>query len=487
MQQQLENPTEKQEKDDVQKMAEFTEHVLSNSVVKRMLRFCTKKCRCGRRIDLILKDYSGDKQKLCTRCKIAKFMILQVLTSFARRSKISEKDVKLALKDNIWRKGLCTVLEGLAVYGPKKPFTSYAPFLIVWNITKKCNLACKHCYENAHIPDKDELTTEEALQAVDKMADAGVAYIAISGGEPLSRPDFFQVAKHIIDREMGFSIATNATLMTKETAKKLKEMGCSYAQISLDGAKAETHDSFRGRNVFTKTLEGIKNAVDEGIIIGLAMTVTKFNLDEVPDVIDLAEKLGVAIFMHYNFIPVGRGTEIIDMDLTPQERETLLKYLSSQVGKRKVAILSTAPQFAPICAQQGCPAASMTHFDTIGQMPEFGSSVQFLAEFVGGCGTGRLYCALEPNGDIEPCVFIPIIVGNIKKDDLVDVWQKNETLKKLRDRENFKGRCSACENRNICGGCRARAYGYYKDVQQSDPGCILNVDEWEKLKAVAKK
>jgi radical SAM protein with 4Fe4S-binding SPASM domain len=475
----------KAQKHDAQKMAELVERWLGNPVSKKILRFCTKKCKCGRRNELVLKDYSGEKQKMCSSCKFARFIIGKVIDSFIEKSGADRKEIMENLKDPMWRKGLSSVMEGVALYGPTKPFTSSAPFLVVWNVTKGCNLACKHCYEDAHVPAPDELTPKEALEAVDKMADAGVAYIAISGGEPLTRPDFFDIAKRIKEREMAFSIATNGTLMTKEMVRKLKEVNCIYFQISLDGAKAETHDSFRGRDVFAKTLEGIKNAVDSGVKVGLAMTVTKYNLKEVREAIDLAEKLGVSIFMHYNFIPVGRGNGIVDMDITPQEREELLKYFASQIGKRKVTILSTAPQFARVCTTLNCPGTSMTHFDTFSQKDEYGTT-QFLAEFVGGCGTARLYCALEPNGDVEPCVFIPIKCGNLRHDSLVDIWRNSPVMKALRDRKNFKGTCKTCKFTNVCGGCRARAYGYYRDVQQSDPGCILNVREWEKIKAETK-
>ncbi|MEM7819658.1 MAG: radical SAM protein [Candidatus Aenigmatarchaeota archaeon] len=470
------------EKHDAQKMAELIETWLGNPISKNILRFCTKKCKCGRRIELILKDYIGDKQKLCTNCKIAKFIVKKILDKFIKEWKIDKNEILTNLKNPMWRKGLSSVLEGIAKYGPQKPFIAYSPFLIVWNVTKRCNLNCIHCYEDAHVPAPDELTPEEALQAVDKMAEAGVAYVAISGGEPLIRPDLFDIAKRIKEREMAFSIATNGTLLTKENVKKLKEVNCLYIQISLDGATAKTHDSFRGRNVFKKTIDGIKNVIESGITVGVATTVTRHNIKEVTKIIDLAEKLGVDIFMHYNFIPTGRGKDIINLDITPKEREDLLKYLFSQVKKRKLSLLSTAPQYARVCSMLDYPI-SMTHFDTFSQKSEF-DSTQFLAEFIGGCGTARLYCALEPNGDIEPCVFIPIKCGNIKKDDLIDVWQNNEIMKKLRDRKNFKGNCQKCKYRNICGGCRARAYGYYGDIQQSDPGCIINEKEWEKLKVI---
>jgi len=469
-------------KHDAQKMAEMIETWLGNPASKKIMRFLTKRCdKCGRRIDIILRNYAGEDIHPCFKCRTSGKIVNKILDSFIEKSKVKKENVIKNLKDPMWRKGLSSVLEGIGKYGPRKPFVAYSPFLIVWNISRLCNLRCKHCYEDAHIATPDELTTEQAIAAVDKMEQAGVAYIAISGGEPLMRKDFFQIAERIKKNEMAFSIATNGILLTKDTVKKLEDLGCLYVQVSLDGATAKTHDQFRGRNVFGQTLKGIKNVVKYSkMTVGVAMTVTKFNLKEVPKAIDLAEKLGVHIFMHYNFIPTGRGTAIVDMDITPQERETLLKFLATEVKKRKINLLSTAPQYARICSTFG-QISSMTHFDTISQKDRTGST-QFLAEFIGGCGTARLYCAMEPNGDIEPCVFIPIKCGNIMKEDLIDIWQNNEVMKKLRDREHFKGVCLKCAHRNICGGCRARAYGYYHDVQQSDPGCIFNLQEWNKIK-----
>jgi len=471
-----------EEQHEAQKMATLIEKWLGNPVAKKIMKFCTKRCNtCGRRIEVILKDYAGDKQEMCFWCRRSRGIVGSILDKFIGSSTVRKEDVLRNLKDPMWRKGLSSVLEGIGKYGPQKPFTASSPFLIVWNITKLCNLHCKHCYESARVPAPDEFTTEQALKAVDDMAEAGVAYIAISGGEPLMRPDFFKLAERIKKNDMAFSIATNATLLTPEIIKKLKDNNCLYIQISLDGATAKTHDAFRGRNVFKRTIQGIKYAAKSKITVGIAMTVTKYNLKEVPKAIDLSEKLGADIFMHYNFIPTGRGKEIIKMDITPEERQGLLEMLAKQSGKRKIKLLSTAPQYARICSAFS-NASSLTHFDTISQIDKTGST-QFLAEFIGGCGTARLYCALEPNGDVEPCVFIPIMCGNIKKQNLIDIWQNNETMKKLRDRKNFKGVCQTCEHRNICGGCRARAYGYYRDVQQSDPGCILNLKEWQKITA----
>ncbi len=467
-------------KDLTENMAQFVEVVLGNPIIRRVLSFCTSQCeKCGRRFDLCLKKYVGLRVRLCSRCKIAYFIIKNILDYVINQVNVPKEDVENSLKDPMWRKGLSSVLEGVAKYGPTKPFTSYSPFLVVWNVTKVCNLRCKHCYETAGVPPADELNKREALKAVDKMAKAGVAYIALSGGEPLMRRDFWNIVNRIRKNDMAFSIATNGILLTKQIAKKLKDLDCLYIQISLDGAKSSTHNKFRGANVFKKTIQGIKNAVDSGLCVGIATTVTKLNYKEVPKIIDLAEKLGAKIFMHYNFIPVGRGKEIANLDLSPDEREKLLNMLASQIGKRKISILSTAPQYGRVCTQFS--AVSLTHFDNISQIEEYKDSIKFLGEFVGGCGTGRLYCALDYNGNITPCVFIPIKLGNIRKDDFLDVWHNSLVFNQIRDRSHFKGTCSTCKHKNICGGCRARAYGYYNDITQNDPGCIFNKNEWVKI------
>jgi radical SAM protein with 4Fe4S-binding SPASM domain len=408
---------------------------------------------------------------------------MKIVGSVVDRTSITEEDVKSNLQIGYWRKGLVSTLEGIAWRGPEKPFTSYAPFLVVWNFTNACNLSCKHCYQSSgNKPTPDELTAEEKMKAVDEMADAGVAYISLSGGEPLFMKDVFEVGKRIAEKGMGFAIATNGTMLTKETAQKLKDSGCCYVQISLDGTR-KTHDEFRGfSGAFDKTVQGIRNSVNAGLLTEVSMTVTKDNLNEVEDIIDLTEELGASTFMHYNFIPSGRGKDIIDKDLSPEEREELLNFLAEECDKRDISVLSTAPQFSRIMASGEYASSSLTHFDSISQQEGMGNETRFLAEFVGGCGGGRLYCGLEPNGDIIPCVFLPKVLGNIKEDDFLEVWKDSEFMDDMRNRRRYDEGCGGCDYRSICGGCRARAYAYYGDVQVSDPGCIINKRKWESLK-----
>ena len=295
--------------------------------------------------------------------------------------------------------------------GIKKPISLYAPFLIVWDFTHKCNFSCKHCYSNSGAVNEEELTTEQAMAVVDQLADAGVTALAFSGGEPLTRKDFFEVARHAADRGLYVSVATNGTLLTKENVQKLKQAKVNYVDISIDGASAKTHDEFRGvPGAFDKAVAGLKNCVEADLCVCIATTATKNNFEEMPAIIDLAEEVGAERFTYFNFVPTGRGKAHYDQDLSPEEREKLMRYLLARMSKGcKTTILTTAPQLARVGMQCQGPAGtgevtmSMAHMQTV----KVTKKAVPLADFIGGCGAGRLYCSLSPQGDVHPCVFLP--------------------------------------------------------------------------------
>ncbi|MEM0101476.1 MAG: SPASM domain-containing protein, partial [Candidatus Methanomethyliaceae archaeon] len=297
-------------------------------------------------------------------------------------------------------------------------------------------------------------------------------------GEPLIRKDILELVKFAKDNNLYVAIATNGILLTKEKCKELKNAGVEYLQISLDGAKALTHDTFRGvSGIFDKTIEGIKNAVNEGFFVNIATTVTNHNFLEIPEIIDLCETLGVNWFMMYNFVPTGRGKCIVETDLKPEEREELLKKLWNKLKNSKVSVLSTAPQFARVALQTENPDIIPTHFYN----PELHGELKSLSNFIGGCGAGRFYIAINPNGDITPCVYFPLVVGNLLNSNLEELWIELKEFKELRNRNLLEPHCGICEYRFVCGGCRARAYGYFENYLAPDPGCILNKDIYDKL------
>lgn len=454
----------------------------ARKILRSVSCFC-EKCQKNR-IEVALELYTGVRKGACLKCKLAEKAISGILKTGSSAFGVNSNQMREKFRDPSWRKGLANVLTGIARFGIQKPFVSGAPFLVVWDITYACNLKCKHCYANADKALKDELTTEEAKQVIDKFDRASVPIIAFSGGEPLVRKDIFELTKYAHDKGIYVAVATNGTLITKNKAQEMKEAGIQFTQISLDGATAKTHDSFRGiKGVFEKTVKGIQNCVGEGFFVNIATTATKYNYKEIPKIIDLCEKLGVNWFMAYNFVPTGRGAFISKNDLTPNEREELLRMLWDRLKKgRKINVLSTAPQFARVALQAEIGQDKKivpTHFAN----PSLSGKLVGLAEFIGGCGCGRFYCAIRPNGNIEPCVFFPLTVGNIKEDDFEDLWINNSVLKDLRNKDMLKGNCGKCNYRYYCGGCRARAYGYTGNYLAPDPGCILNKDFCEKSEA----
>lgn len=437
-----------------------------------------KKCEgCGRQVfNVALDCYVGLDTQKCKRCNVPSRIIIFWI-EFLRKSLVVDKaKVEKILADPYARRGIKSVVKTFVYFGVKKPLTVYAPFLVVWDYTYKCNLNCKHCYSNAGTPTRDELETEEALNVVDQLADFGVVSLAFSGGEPLMRRDFFEVAKHAIDSGLYVSLATNGTLLNKQTTRRLKEIGVHYVEISIDGGDAKTHDEFRGvEGSFERAMTGLKNCIEEKLCASVAVTATKRNFKEIPKILELSEKVGAQRFALFNFVPTGRGAEMISQDLSSEEREELMLFLLNKLLlDSKVTILTTTPQLARVAVDhqhinQGEIFLPMAHMQT----SKVSNKAAALADFIGGCGAGRLYCSISPEGDVHPCVFLPVKIGNLKTDKFEDLWLNSETFKILRNRENLKGACGECSFKYICGGCRARAYAYCHDLLASDPGCIL--------------
>ena len=388
---------------------------------------------------------------------------------------------KKGISDPAIRRGIALVMKGLGLYGVTVPQKMPAPFLIVWNMTNMCNLQCIHCYQRAGKPTPDELTLKEKLNLIEQLDKAGVASIALSGGEPTIHPDYFTIVKEISKRGIHTGTATNGWLFANiNYLKKAKESGLRYVEVSLDSSNPEKHDKFRGvKGSWEKAVKALENAVKLGMDHGMAVTITKLNYNEVKDLLDLAEDIHVKRVIFFNFVPTGRGKENIWLDLDPVEREKFLRYIYSEMKKREgMQIVSTAPQYGRVALamSQGKEIAP-THFAVSGD-----PIIKAVAEFVGGCGAGRIYAAIQPNGDVSPCVFLPITVGNIREKSFWEIWTNSKVFNDLRDRSKLKGFCNSCPFKNICGGCRARAYGYYNDYLAPDPGCIYNFKEWNKLK-----
>ena len=462
---------------------DYLHKVMDNKFVSFILKEMTEVKKLERAFGI----YAGVIKPKGVRERLHAKIVGEAIEKGAEKFGASPDVIKNMLKDPYMQKGFAVVARSIAEYGITKPQRLVAPFMVVWDFTKQCNLKCKHCYANATpYPAPDELSLEERLNIVDQLDEAGVAGLSFSGGEPLVNKDFWKVAEYASTKGFYLTVATNGTLISEKVAKRLKDVGIRYVEISLDGPNAEIHDEFRGvKGAFDATIRGIKNAIAAGIDVGIATTATKENIDYIPDIIKLARELRVRRFIVFNFIPTGKGKEIIKEDLTPMEREKLMKYLYEEWKKGDLQIFSTCPAYSRIsitAMEKGTgDKISPTHFAEVELPAEFGGAAKALTEFIGGCGAGRIYCSIEHNGDIQPCVFMPIKVGNAIKDGFVNVWKNSEILNALRDRDAENYACKDCPFRYVCGGCRARAYAYYNDILAPDPGCIIMEEEWEKI------
>ncbi|MEM1718009.1 MAG: radical SAM protein [Thermosphaera sp.] len=449
-------------------------------MLRRFVGWCEKDG--ARRLRVALELFSGVRRSACYTCShLVRPIVEWAIKKGGEAFGVSDDELRRRFRNAYWCTGLMDVILGIAKFGVRKPFVPGAPFLVVWDYTYACNLKCKHCYASAGVPLEDEMNFEEKLRVARSLANAGVTAIAFSGGEPLIKKDIFTLMKELRDMGVFVAVATNGTLITREMARMLKEAGVGFVQVSLDGSAPEVHDNFRGvTGAYEKALQGIKNCIEEGLFVEVSTTATKINYGEISRIADLCEELGVNWYMVFNFVPTGRGRFIIENDLTPDEREELLTYLWKRMRKGgKVEYLSTAPQFARVALQQEGDVKKIPgHFYN----PELYGQLESLGEFIGGCGAGRMYAALKPNGLLQPCVFMPLTVGNLREDSFEELWSEHPVFETLRDRDRLKENCRSCPYRDYCGGCRARAYGYFGDITAPDPGCVRNKEFFEAVR-----
>ena len=321
--------------------------------------------------------------------------------------------------------------------------------IIAWEVTAACNLSCEYCRASASSsPDEAELSTEEALAFIDQVAPEK-PMIILSGGEPLLRPDIFDMAGYATVQGVRVSLASNGTLITPETVEKIKRAGIKRVSISLDGPSPETHDITRGSGSFDLATEGIKNLQGE-VDFQINMTITKENLDQVRATMDLAEKLKAVAFHLFFLVPTGRGRE--EELVTPVEQDEILRWVAKECRNRKIEVKVTcAPQYGRVIREV------LTEAERKGMM---GSA----------CLAGTSFVFVSRTGDVCPCGYLPVVAGNVREESFPEIWESSPVFLDLRKRE-LLGRCGGCEYRKVCGGCRARAYAKTGDYLESDPLC----------------
>lgn len=379
-------------------------------------------------------------------------------------------------------RGLVNTARSIAEYGLTVPQRFSAPLFAVWNFTNRCNLRCRHCYQDsAARPLADELTLPEKLDLVDQMAAECVAMVALAGGEPTVSPDLLPVLRRCRGHGFHVSVATNGTTMTPRLAAELAEAGARYIEVSLDSVHPARHDAFRGQpGMWARTVQGMRCIVRQpGLRLGVAMCVHRGNLAELEDMLRFAVDIGAECFAHFNFVPVGRGLEMAAGDLSPRQRQDLLETLNRWMQSGRIGVISTAPQLGRVCLA-GAPAGGRQSCSHAGSAR--GWKARVVARYLGGCGAGRTYVCVEPNGNITPCVYMPQrVLGNIRRRSFRDIFRHNAFRDLLCDRTRLTHHCQVCRFRDYCGGCRARADAYFGTVNAGDPGCIFNEKHWEAL------
>jgi radical SAM protein with 4Fe4S-binding SPASM domain len=457
------------------------EQILQKPTVQKTLRYLSKSngtgdCPIGR----ILETYCQEDLPVGSRLKYA--IPHAIINYMVQKSGGSPDDVRKALRTNpAYLRALTVTCRSIGEVGLMKPQTFSAPLMVVWNFTQACNLHCRHCYQNAGARTDDELSLQEKYNVLDELAANDVPMLAFSGGEPLMSPDFWPALAYAHSKKFHISVATNGTLLTPETVERLADTGAHYVEVSIDSVDPKKHDAFRGgHGYWARSIKGLENlARNKRLKASMASTVTQLNYDELEDLLNLAIDMGLDYFYVFNFIPTGRGKDIIDLDLTPEQREAVIEFMKKQLNEGRIQVMGTVPQYGRKCLENyvaGQIIATGHH----------GSSnhkaTKVFARYIGGCGVGRCMLAIQPNGDVTPCVFMPIVLGNLREKPLHQIWRDNRLLGKFRDRSILGGNCGKCDWQLYCGGCRARAYGYFGDVTAADPGCVFNESEWEHLK-----
>ena len=334
------------------------------------------------------------------------------------------------------------------------------PIYAVFDITNRCNLSCLHCYSSEQ---REELTTTGVYHVLDKLSAAGVGMIDFGGGEPLLRTDIFDILTYSKQLELYTSISTNGTLLDENCAKHLKTLNIDHVCISLDGAKPETHDHIRDKKgTYEKAISGIKNCVNAGITTQISTVFLNSNINELRDMYTLLESLHVDGWYIYDFAPAGRGKELQQGVLTPEQRKRLFEYFQDIAPSSKIT-LKPYPYLITINSACG----TETYF-----YKKYGR----LTEFFKGCLSARWVCHISSNGDLHPCHLLPHILGNLTQETFEDIWfdKNNPVLKELRDRRLLKGTCGKCRYRDVCGGCRAQAFWKTGDYLEGDSCWVKN-------------
>jgi heme b synthase len=335
--------------------------------------------------------------------------------------------------------------------------------LVAWELTRSCNLACVHCRAAAQDrPYEGELSLAECRKVMDEIAEVAKPIIILTGGEPLLRSDVFDIARY--GHAMGFrmTLATNGTLLTSEIVREMIESGIERISVSLDGANASSHDSFRKvPGAFEAALRGIALAREAKLDFQINTTITHENIDEFPGIHELAVSLGAVAHHIFMLVPMGRGKDLAQKSISSERYEETLHWFYEQRDKAPLQLKATcAPHYYRIMRQRAKSEGREINFETFG-----------LDAVTRGCLGGSGFVFVSHVGQVQPCGYLEVACGDLREKSFKEIWNDSPIFHDLRDLKRYGGKCGKCEFIRVCGGCRARAYESAGDYLAEEPLC----------------
>uniref|UniRef100_A0A7C4AJC4 Radical SAM protein n=1 Tax=Thermodesulfovibrio aggregans TaxID=86166 RepID=A0A7C4AJC4_9BACT len=342
----------------------------------------------------------------------------------------------------------------------------FEPKWIAWEITRRCNLHCIHCRSSSEevVRQHPDPSTEECLAVIDDITSYAKPVLVLTGGEPLLRNDFFEIAEYGNKKGLRVCLATNGTLINDEICKKIKDADIKMVSLSLDGHSEEVHDNFRQqKGAFQATVNAAKLLKRYEIPFLINSSFTKRNQHTIPDVYKLSKELGAVAWYMFMIIPTGRAEEIVNELISDEDYERILNWHFDMEKEEKDILVrpTCAPQYYRIIMERSKKEG--VKFER--------RSLKFSTGGAKGCVAGQLICLINVDGFVMPCSYFPLPAGNIKEKSFRDIWEGSKLFHDLRNFSSYKGRCGVCEYVNVCGGCRARAYCLKGDYMEEDPYC----------------